>query len=256
MQSTLLYVATGPRYFDEAVSNAHISSRYLHPNSSILISTDCSVSNIDCGFPVSRNIQQPVYSYRDKILGLAQCTSSHILFLDSDACLVYDSTDLFKLLDIFDLCATQAPVRHPPGWSDSSVPLSFPEYNTGVLLFKNTSLVRSMFQSWLKLYDKLINSCNQSWDQASFRSVLFDYISNNGLKFACLPPECNLRTTKPWIVGRGLPAYVIHGRYHPEEFNSFTSYLNDDIDCFRTYAKWLERFPSSSIRPRFDRTFN
>ena len=79
---------------------------------------------------------------------------------------------------------------------------------------------------------------------------------NNNLRVSVLPPEANLRTTKPWIAGRGLPVSIVHGRFDYAEINPFISFLNSDIDRFRTWSEWLNTYPNSTIRPRFDRTFN
>ena len=115
---------------------------------------------------------------------------------------------------------------------------------------------QSLFiQAWLKLYDLLSSQYSRSWDQASFRSVLWSHIKENNFLFLPLPEEANIRTPKPWTVGRGMPAFIVHGRIPECEAIAFFSYLNNDIDCFRTWSGWLNQYPESSIRPRYDRTF-
>ena len=123
------------------------------------------------------------------------------------------------------------------------------------MLLRRSQAVDDLMSAWLVLYDELLHACSQSWDQASFRSVLWNSLMRRSLRFLHLPPEANLRTTKPWFAGRGLPVYVIHGRFPIQEFESFVEFINGDVDCFRTWEQWVGMHPATSIRPRFDRTF-
>ncbi|MDC0165493.1 hypothetical protein OAI49_00665 [Synechococcus sp. AH-558-M21] len=251
-----MYVATGERCCLEAIENAK-RSHYFNKNLAISIKTD--LTELACRSNVFQTVikfDRPSFSYRDKIVGLMNLPFRYTLFLDSDAALVYSCEDLFSSLTSVDLAAALAPVRHPPGWSDSAVPLIFPELNTGVLLLRRHDKNNNLLVNWLSLYDQLVESHSQFWDQASFRSVLWRSINNNDLQFMHLPSEVNLRTTKPWIVGRGMPALVVHGRFPDKEFLPFVNYLNHDIDRFRTFSEWLYLNPETEIRPRFDRTFD
>ena len=251
----VLYIATGKRCCSEALLNAQ-RCRETNPNLAITIQTDLpNYPGLSKVFDSVNLFSDPNHSYRDKIAGLASSPFSETLFLDSDACLITPATDLFELLQGCDLAAAYAPVRHPPGWSDASVPMIFPELNTGVLLMRRTRVVDLLVERWLCLYDELVQTHGQSWDQASFRSVLWSLLKNHHLSFLHLPPEANLRTTKPWFAGRGLPVQVIHGRFPPEEFEPFVEFLNGDVDCFRTWDQWVGLHPRTCIRPRFDRTF-
>ena len=130
----------------------------------------------------------------------------------------------------------------------------FPEYNTGFLLYKSSEPIAKLFNAWLVLYDQLYQDYLQAWDQSSLRSVLWSAISSKQLSFLHLPSIYNLRTTKPWTVSRGSSVSIIHGRFDHSELDLFIDYLNGDIDCFRTWAHWLHKNPSTSISPRYDNT--
>ena len=56
-----------------------------------------------------------------------------------------------------------------------------------------------------------------------------EHDSSLSIDFMSLPQEFNIRTTKPWIVGRGSFAYIIHGRYPDTEHHDFIDYINGDI---------------------------
>ena len=255
MKYGVLYIATGNRCCAEAIENAK-RTRIFNPKLLIAIKTDQMDLAINANvFDEILGFVNPSWSYRDKIVGLYDLPYSITLFLDSDACLIQPIENVLSILTVSDFAAVSAPVRHPPGWSDSSIPSLFPELNTGVLLLCRSNKWNTLVQDWLNLYDSLVESHSQLWDQASFRSVVWSTIQMRKLRFIHLPSELNLRTTKPWTAGRGMPIYVIHGRFPDEEFTPFVNYLNLDIDRFRTWNEWLSFFPNSRIRPRFDRTF-
>lgn len=250
----IIYIATGEKYFNEACFNASRSKLVVNDLPyAILTNIKPTVFSSQI-FDKHICLDECTFSYRDKILGLGFSVFEKFLFLDSDACLISHPYELINALDHFDICACEAPVKHPPGWSSPSVPLFFPEYNSGVILCRSSSKIKDFFKYWLDTYDSLLVSHNQEWDQASFRHCLWTYISSGSLNFYTLPSEFNLRTTKPWTASRGMPVYVIHGRYPNNEFHDFTSYLNSNINCFRTWAHWISLFPDSLIRPKHDKT--
>jgi hypothetical protein len=239
----------------EALLNAQ-RCRKVDPGLSISIQTDLpSHPGLSDAFDLVIPFISPEHSYRDKVSCLASLPYDETLFLDSDACLIQPAADLFELLQGCDLAAAHAPVRLPPGWCDPAVPLVFPELNTGVLLMRRSRVVENLMASWLILYDNLKHDYGQAWDQASFRSVLWSFLQHQHLTFLHLPPEANLRTTKPWFAGRGLRVQVVHGRFPSAEFDEFVEFLNADVDRFRTWEQWVGLHPKTSIRPRFDRTF-
>lgn len=198
----------------------------------------------------------PTFSYRDKITPLVELPFELNLFLDSDARLIDNASNLFSSFGNADFSAVYAPVRHPPGWRDNSVPNFFPELNSGVLLLRRSKLQQDLIHAWLELYDKLYIEFSQTWDQASLRSVVWRFQQQHNLRLQVLPQEANLRLTKPWVAGRGLKVAVIHGRPPEDELESFIKFLNYDIDRFRTWSEWVTLNPNSEIRPRHDRTFS
>jgi hypothetical protein len=257
--SGILYIATGANYIHEAFRSARLSRKYalLIPFCLCTDSIELAESlNHDNTFTLIVPHPDPHYNYRDKILPLLNLPFELTLFLDTDAFLVESFDHFLDLVHPFHLAGCFAPVRHPPGWSDNTIPISFPEINTGVLVIKKSSQTTSFINRWIDLYDKLFVEYSQSWDQASFRSVLWHSIVNHKFSFYSLPSEFNLRTTKPWILGRGSPVFVVHGRFPDIELESFLLYINGDIDTFRCSSLWNAEYPNSIIRPRFDRTFD
>ena len=242
----VIFCATGDAYYDEAVATLKRLLCFT-PSINVSLFTDKYRSNDYVFHQVFIN-PSPEFSYSDKIYALINSPYHSTLYLDTDACPIVDVTHSFNVLDRFDLAACYAPVRIPVGWCDHNVPDFFPEINTGVIFYKNLPIIRSMFENWSHLYRRLFCSVGQVWDQASFRSVLWKYYSHQVISFFMLPSEYNLRLTKPWVVGKGSFASIIHGRVPNDEWNSLTNYLNNDINKFRTYSEWYSIHPTSRIK--------
>lgn len=256
--ASIIYVATGEAYLKEAFVRAKITRCFSSGYPIFLYTDNISLAknfNTPIVFDHIFLHESAIYGYRDKIVPLIDLPSDFCLFLDTDAFLMHDFQKILTLTSLFDISASYAPVRHPPGWSDDTCPSVFPELNSGVLFLRRSQLLTNLMKDWLHLYDELSFTRNQSWDQASLRSVIWSYLSHKHLSLHILPEEFNLRTTKPWIIGRGSPAYVIHGRFLMSEYDDFIEYISNDLDTFRTSSLWLASHPNSTIRPRFDRTY-
>lgn len=250
LQSGVLYVATGSLYLDEA-ANSSIASRPFLVGRPIAVVTDLVERAKDLNaFDIVLPHLDPKLTYRDKISPLEYPPFQSTLFLDSDARLTASAESLFSCLGSSHIAAAHAPVRQPSGWCDHSVPSLFPELNSGVLLLRRCWRQRLLIRRWLYLYDKLFHDFDQAWDQASLRSVVWALQQNRGLRLAILPPEANLRTTKPWIAGKGLAVHVVHGRVPHSEWTALIDYCNGDLNRFRHWHEWLERNPDSMIRPK------
>lgn len=250
----IIYVSTGEKYLSEAIVNISLTKKF-NPSLPITLVSDVAVSLPIGLVDTVLVLQDPSFSYFDKIKGLSSFLPyTHNLFLDSDAFAVDNLDDLFNLLLPFDISASFAPVSIPPGWCDTTIPISFPEYNTGVIYLKNTPEVKNFLDDWSILYKLLHTQFNQTWDQASFRSVLWQYMQEAKLVFYCLSSSFNIRISKPWTVSRGQKASIIHGRFNHTELYQFLHYLNHDIDKFRTWIHWIKLFPETTIYPKFDRT--
>ena len=170
---------------------------------------------------------EPRGSYRDKILPLLRLPFARTLFLDTDVALLHPLEDLFALLRHLDVVGCHAPVRWCQ-WQDPLVPEGFCELNSGVLGLRRGRSTRRLIRTWLATYER----AGVPFDQASLRSALWAGVQR-GLRTWVLPPEYNLRTTKPWIAGQGMAVKVVHGRIPEAMREPLAHYLNANIDAFR-----------------------
>jgi hypothetical protein len=151
----------------------------------------------------------------------------YTLFLDTDTYVCADCSELFSLLEQFDLAVSHAPGRRSPlkyGLSEAypcpGVPRSFVELNTGVILFKKNTQIEKFFDDWLRLYTQQIESdLHPPSDQPAFRQVLY----TSKLKWMTLTPEYNCRTNFPVFVCEEVK--ILHDRV--SDFTSLVQKINE-----------------------------
>ncbi|MCB1371312.1 MAG: hypothetical protein KDJ83_10515 [Rhodobacteraceae bacterium] len=150
---------------------------------------------------------------RSKVDYLGESPFDETLYLDTDTRVFADLSDLFRLLERFDLAAAhrdRAVVRRKmPRWR-KDVPASFPEHNGGVLLYRGTPAVRAFLADWRAAYAE----AGLTADQRTFRELLWD----SDLRIAVLPQRYNRRrfTWLDWLAeGRQMPAILHTNRLHP-----------------------------------------
>lgn len=215
----VVYVATGGQYVEEAYRSAE-SLRQQMPRIPVTLFSD---QKIKPGiFDNVTPITAPCHSFEDKIVQMGRSPYQSTLFLDSDTYVADDLSELFTLLDEFEIAAAHAATRK--AYPLHGIPESFPEFNSGVILFKRNPGVENFFKEWLRAYEQDLkdrpahalaqNPAKQHrgvFDQPSFREALY----RSRLRIAVLTPEYNCR------VGTGSLGYVsgvvkvLHGR-HPD----------------------------------------
>jgi hypothetical protein len=214
----VVYIATGEEYIEEALASAASLKREM-PGLPVTLFCDDEAACSGVG-EVVRIAADPAFpGCASKIPHLAASPYDETLFLDSDTYVCGDLSDLFAVLGAFDLAAAHAPARAI--YEVEGVPDSFPEFNTGVILFRRSLGVQGVLCSWAELFahdlerlrrDELCWVCpaDRRWhtlnDQGAFRGALY----RSGVRVATLPPEYNCRFTVPGFVDG--PVRILHGR--------------------------------------------
>lgn len=186
----------------------------------------------------------PCHTYRDKIPPLLSLPFRRTLFLDTDVALLQPVEDLFALLQTVHVVGCHAPVRWCQ-WRDPEVPEGFCELNSGVLGLRRCPRVHRLMRLWLSIYDRV----GVPFDQAALRSALWQ-ACGGGLRLWVLPPEYNLRTTKPWIAGQGMAVKVLHGRIPEVMRDPLEHYLNDRTDLFRCSSAFPTPLRARILEPQ------
>jgi hypothetical protein len=221
MADGVLYVARGGRYLEAAVESAR-SVREAMPAARIAIATaEPAPDEFDETIPLT----EPD-GYRAKILGMIASPFDRTLFLDADTYVAADVSELFRLLDTFDVAAAHAPVRVTVPLDD--VPDAFPELNTGVIAFRRAGNVERLWQAWLDEYDRLAPLKPKSKDQLSFRRAMY---SATDVRLAVLPTEFNLRFWKAGYYNQRVR--IVHGWGDPATHRAVAATLNEPVTSHR-----------------------
>lgn len=207
MDSGLLYVATGEAYIKEARQSAQSFKAHMPDIPIALFTDDVTMAGNSGIFNHVEQLEDPQYSYIDKILVLKSSPFDKTIFLDTDTCSIAPCYELFHLLDYVDFAAAHDPVRYC--WTLENCPECFPELNTGVIAFRNSKHFNSLVDDWHAIY-RHHQQMDQPppHDQPAFREAAF----RSPARFSVLAPEYNLRTCYPYMIGGRSSAKIIHDR--------------------------------------------
>ena len=205
-KSAILYSAYGKEYAAEALDFASRTRESINGDIKLILDTDQNLSEKDIKSSpfdyvnTSRNFEKfknTDLKYGCKIQSMIDFCKhedfDRFLFLDTDAYIVNSKAlEVFDLLDHYDIAMSHAYIRHSnltPQKThenmDPLVPSCFPEFNTGVILFKKNCV--DFLQEWLNLY--MSSSIIQIHDQPSLRRLAYF----TDLRVATLPEEYNFR---------------------------------------------------------------
>ena len=198
-----LYIATGKRFLEEACASARRVKEVM-PHASIAIATDLTPP--EGLFNNLIVLDQPSYSFGDKVKPLLETPFERTVFLDTDTWLCEPVSELFSLLDRYEIAMAHAPMRVT---APSEVPSCFSECNSGVIAYLLNEKTRRLISLWKKYYEERTALDPREHDQPALRDALWQ----SDARFAVLPPEYNFRFVMPGFAGRGT-VKIIHGR-HP-----------------------------------------
>lgn len=200
MSEGIVYIATGGQYVEEAKISAK-SVKEAMPEIGITMITDQDVQSrlFDQVIPIS----DPDYSFRDQITYLPESPYERTLYLDSDIYVCEEISEIFVLLDQFDIA--MAEIQVSPRRDFDTVPECFYGYNTGVVAYNNTDQFTEFCKQWESIYDKL-REPGEPYNQPSMRKAIYE----SDLRVATLPRKYNCMFREPGHV-RGA-VKVFHGR--------------------------------------------
>jgi hypothetical protein len=116
--------------------------------------------------------------FYDKTRLMRESPYERTLFIDADILVVESFPEVFDLLDRFDCAATHEEYvstdwfnRYPR----NDIPSSFPEFNTGILLFKRSPEMDRVLKEWDALYAQYLREKPHQPinDQPFFRAALY-----------------------------------------------------------------------------------
>ena len=219
MSNGVIYVAIGDQFIKESLQSAESLKRAM-PKIHTTIFCDHQLESKyfdDVVVMKKDHLNYPGLEKLEKIRCIRYSPYEKSIFLDTDTYVCNDISELFTLLDQFDIATAHAPVRDATkvrkeiNYSYSiNIPESFPEMNTGVIVLKKNELTENLFRAWFQSCEqKIANKGKPLHDQTAFREVLY----TNNARVATLTPEYNFRFKGfGFAIGK---IKILHGR-HPD----------------------------------------
>lgn len=233
----ILYVATADRFLDEASISVKSAKERMPDIPTILYTHSQEYRNKH--FDEIKVIEDFKNLNSDKINPILDTPFKKTLFLDTDTYFCDDVTDVFELLDRYDLAVTHAYHRRP---FSMPCPDCFPEVNGGVIFYKMNDSIKAFFEEWKRLYKELYDGPrNIKKDQPSLRQVLYE----SNIQSYILPPEYNLRPQFPAIIGKGERMKIMHIR-HPD-LESWVKKINHNPNILRVTVPTWEYLDSGHL---------
>lgn len=228
----IIYVASGDSFIEEACRSATSVKAHM-PDVPITLFTHQAVEHEALDeVKIDEALFDTEAAKRLKVECLQRTPYSRTLFLDTDTYVCDDVSELFTLLDGFDLAAAHAPNRlyFDKGDYPSNLPESFPEFNTGVLVYDSDKpAVQNLLEDWVTCYEEM-RELGADRDQISFREELY----RSSAAFTTLTPEYNCRFSFPvYLQGS---AKILHA--HHSNFEFAEAVLNSESHR-RTLQPWM-----------------
>ncbi|GAA5472900.1 glycosyltransferase family protein [Haloarcula hispanica] len=182
MDRGILYFAKGDEFVLEAEKSAKRTQELMDYPITLVTDIDISPNPFD-----NIIIDDTEFTRSDKPKSLLRSPYEKTIFLDSDIWLEDSISELFDILDRFEMALAKDPKEPHVHYMDKShpidgVPKAFPEYNTGVVAYNQTPGVTQLFEEWKERCKP-----EHDRDQLSFRSSLY----RSDIRFTTLRPEYN-----------------------------------------------------------------
>lgn len=162
-------------------------------------------------------------------LQLDRAPYDRVLYLDADTHVAGDLSPVFDLLDRFEFAAHQYSSGYH--YTIPGVPNTFPEFNSGVMAFRNDARAAEFFADWRAAFDEL----GQPVDQPSLRLALY----RGALRIASLPPEYNFMPYFPHYATDRVR--LLHGRPYAG-LVALEREMNRRV-CYRFYSPGMGCIP-------------
>lgn len=203
----VLYVATGEKYIQEAITSAESVKEKMEETNITLITDKkidiaifdrIKVKKFDSG-GWKNNL---VY----KIRGMMSTPYRKTVFLDTDTFVVNSFQEIFDAIGDFSILMALAPADIS-SYDPSKSKLNIQNYNTGVIGYEKNSEVKKMMKEWAKEYSE--NKKNYENDQAALTKIIS---SSRSVSIGNLSSQYNARTNLYQSFPPG-EVKILHGRH-------------------------------------------
>jgi hypothetical protein len=197
----VIYISADDSYLDEAIRS--VESLKEH-NSEVQATLYTDEENLECEvFDQIITVDYTIDSMDDSMIKPFMTPYEKNLYLDTDTYVTGNISELFEILENYDIAACHAPNRE----RIMDTPECFGEYNTGVIAYRGSREVKNVLQNWHENYDKVRESdVGKNRDQHPFARTIFE----SDIDFFTLPPEYNMRLPRCGYAKGEVK--ILHGR--------------------------------------------
>src|SRR2546430_8555828 len=157
MSDGAIYIITKDERYLNLLEASAASLKRAMPDLPITVFSQFPISSANFDKVIRVNTEGD--GFYDKARLMLDSPYDRTLFLDADIYVAEPVTELFALLDRFDCAATHEEYLNTDWFNDyprPDVPMSFPEFNTGVLAFKRSSNMEQVLQERSRLYNEFL----------------------------------------------------------------------------------------------------
>ncbi len=216
-----LYTAFGAKYVAEARISAR-SVKRADPDAKICVVTDQAMqpdAEFDIVLPITAAATNETYAaldsgaYYRKIEQFARSPFDRTIYLDSDTYVTAPLTEVFDLLERYDLLVTpdgNAEVNYRFEQTEApftSIPKAFGAFNTGVFAFRKSDAALGFLRRWQQNHEAHVRQHTTN-DQPGFRLSLYQ----SDVRYHVLPVTYNWFAWIPYFIPSGGRVMVMHGR--------------------------------------------
>lgn len=186
MKKGFLYVANRQKFVDEALISSRSLRRFNREPICLVCTSDLVSPQVKAHFDeVIVFDEMEKHTYLSKVIGLQNTPFDNTIFLDSDTFITDTISELFKILELVDFATTLEQKLHTTNISNLQYKEIFPEFNSGVIVFRNNETMKKVLKDWFQfcLDNKMGN------DMPGLReSVLINF---DTVRFSILPNRYN-----------------------------------------------------------------
>jgi len=235
-----LYIAFGESFTKEALMSIKTLKRFN--NEPVALFTDQEMTSDFEGLVDLYAKIQPQH-IRAKVDLVGDTPFTKTVYLDSDTVIVRNISDMFDVLDRFDVGLVHDYARKRLKYSKlvpeyEAIPYGFSEFNGGIMAYNSSNETKEFLDMWKQYFYKYYQQTN-GWDQVSLRVSLW----NSNVKIHTFPFEYNIRgkstrekvrNLKPEFGEDHLAPRIYHIHYDREVHFGKFKYNLDDLDEFES----------------------
>ncbi len=218
LDSGVIYCATGKELFlDELVISLEFLKKYNRNCNVSIFTEEKFLAKINNElFDSIHLIENPQYSFADKIYSLKNSPYKKTLYLDCDIVVTDEISEIFNILDEFDLTLAYIPYKNR-----KFKKLNSPLFNGGLVAFKKNKRTSQFLEFWDKKYKVM----KISDDQPALREAIY----TTKVSTFKLPSEYNFRLPFSSYVKNKIKVFHGHDllKLERNKINSIIKYLNN-----------------------------